>query len=314
MPAPPLKSTSQHEPSRPARTAPSKPKAAEPATPKPRAVQSADIQKEPRSASKPKASTSRPNAPSTRSALPKFTAPKLNAPKFDLPKLDTARLTKNLKARSLERFKDAQTKGAFLWRRIGAGAIDAAITVALMWIVTRFVGGRELESLLQLSSSARADLGLLNTLKDLLPLIISGALSAVLAATAVGLFYNAGAELSPLRASVGKRVLGLQLRSVQGNAPTLMAVSARFLMKAMLLLVPVMLGLLPTLFAMNGSATALRSTLQFFSLSVWASWAALLIGHLPIYGGRGQTLPDYLTDCVVKPAPVAQTVQPDATT
>jgi uncharacterized RDD family membrane protein YckC len=317
IPAPllesPLASIPQLEPSRPARATPSSSEIAEPTMPKPQAVaRGTEVQKESRPIPKSKASTSRPNATSTRPATPKFTAPKLVAPKIDLPKLDTARFTEHLKARTLEGLKNAQTKGALLWRRIGAGAIDAALTAALMWLVTRFIGGRELETLLQLSNSARADIGLLNTLKDLLPLIIAGALSAVLAATAVGLLYNAGAELSPLRASVGKRALGLQLRSVQGGAPTLMATSARFLMKAMLVLVPAVLGLLPTLLAMNGPATALRSTLQFFSLSVWVSWAALLIGHLPIYGGRGQTLPDYLTDCIVKPAPIARTTQPDA--
>ncbi len=210
--------------------------------------------------------------------------------------------------------KAAQARGApkllpdldwlFLRRRFLAGLIDGLAVLVLCFIVTRFFGGRELETLLRLPGEARLDLQLLNSIKDLLPPIIAGALTAVLAATVVAGAYFVGLEVSPLRATPGKRLMNLQIVDVtNGRAATAAGLGARFFVKLLLLVVPPMLGLLPTLVSMNGPAVGLRGALGLFGALTWVGPIALLAGQLPLYGGRGQSLADYLSNSLVKSAP-----------
>jgi hypothetical protein len=240
--------------------------------------------------------TPRSTQRTTPRALPK-------PPQVKLPHVDARAIGQRIATGARSRLEAAGERGRFNLRRAGASLVDLALTAVLVWAVTRFFGGREFETLLDLPAQSRLDLGLLNTLKDLLPLVISGALTAVLAATAAGLVYALGTALSPLRDSVGKKLLGLQLETLTGARPSPAVVAGRFLVKAMLLLVPGVVGLMPTLFALGGSATALRSTLGFFGISVWVGVAVLAVGSLPIWGARrDQTLPDFLTDCRVRDA------------
>jgi uncharacterized RDD family membrane protein YckC len=210
--------------------------------------------------------------------------------------------------------KAAQARGApkllpsldwdFLRRRFLAGLIDGLAVLVLCFLVTRFFGGRELETLLRLPGEARLDLQLLNSIKDLLPPIIAGALTAVLSATVVAGAYFVGLEVSPLRATPGKRLMNLEIVDVtNGQAATAAGLGARFFVKLLLLVVPPMLGLLPTLVAMNGSAVGLRGALGLFGALTWVGPIALLVGQLPLYGGRGQSLADYLSNSLVKDRP-----------
>ncbi len=244
-----------------------------------------------------------PNQPRTAALTqPRRVAPALPSVKLELPKLDLNAVGQHLRGR-LERQTPALR---FNLRRIAASAIDAALSLALMWGATRIIGGRELETLLRLPNDTRADLSMLESLKDLLPLFIAGALSGVLAALAAGLLYAGISELSPLRGTPGRHFLGLRLILLSGARVSPAVVAGRYLVGVMLLLVPSVLGLLPTLLALNGPAIALRSSLQLFGYANFAGLIALLIGQLPIYGAtRVQTLADYLTDCIVRDAPKA---------
>jgi hypothetical protein len=202
------------------------------------------------------------------------------------------------------RFAQASPNLRFNLRRTAASAIDAALSLLLMWMATRIIGGRELETLLRLPSDTRADLSMLESLKDLLPLFIAGALSGVLIALAAGLLYAVVSALSPLCGTPGKHLMGLRLTLLDGARAGPAVIAGRYLVAAMLLLVPSVLGLLPTLIALNGPAIALRSSLQLFGTANLAGVIVLLIGQLPIYGReRSQTLADYLTDCTVRDAP-----------
>ena len=233
--------------------------------------------------------------------------PKLELPKLELPKLDLTAVGERLRGRL------AQSSPAlrFNLRRTAASAIDAALSLALMWGATRIIGGRELETLLRLPNDTRADLTMLESLKDLLPLFIAGALSGVLAALAAGLLYAVIAQLSPLRGTPGRHLMGLRLTLLGDARVSPAVVAGRYLVTAMLLLVPSLLGLLPTLLALNGPAIALRSSLQLFGYANFAALIVLLIGQLPIYGAnRTQTLADYLTDCIVRDAPKVPAAAP----
>ena len=243
-------------------------------------------------------SASRTAAP----ARPRRVAPALPSVKLELPKFDLTAIRQRLQGRLARQTPNVR----FNLRRAAASAIDAALSLALMWGATRIIGGRELETLLRLPNDTRADLSMLESLKDLLPLFIAGALSGVLAALAAGLLYAVIAELSPLRGTPGRHLTGLRLGLLSGARVTPAVVAGRYLVKAMLLLVPSVLGLLPTLLALNGPAIALRSSLQLFGYANLAGLIVLLIGQLPVYGpGRAQTLADYLTDCIVRDAPKA---------
>ena len=225
--------------------------------------------------------------------------PSVNLERF---KLDLPALGQRLRDRLELQTPDLR----FKLRRAAASAIDAVFNLILMWSATRIIGGRELETLLRLPVDTRADLNMLESLKDLLPLFIAGALSGVLVALAVGLLYAVVSELSPLRSTPGRHLMGLRLRLL-GNARVSPAVvAARYLVNAMLLLVPSVLGLLPTLFALNGPAIALRSSLQLFGYANLVGLIVLLIGQLPVYGPhRTQTLADYLTDSIASNTPKA---------
>jgi uncharacterized RDD family membrane protein YckC len=238
--------------------------------------------------------------PERRAAPPKArSAPS----QVKLPAFDAKAVAGRIANRARGQLERAGTRGRQALRRLGASVIDLLVTAVLIWAVTRFVGGRELESLLEMPGQSQLDLGLLARIKDLLPLYISGALNAALAATAVGLVYALASEMSPLRATPGKKALGLRLETLTGARPSPAVIAGRTLVSAMLMLVPVVLGLLPTLLALNGTPTALRSTLQLFGISVWVGVVAFLIGLLPVWGGnRDQSLSDYLTDCRVRDA------------
>ena len=246
------------------------------------------------------AATSQPRAAVL--TQPRRIAPTLPSVKLELPKVDASAVWQRLRGHLARQTPDLR----FHLRRAAASAIDAALSLALMWGATRIIGGRELETLLRLPSDTRADLSMLEPLKDLLPLYIAGALSGVLIALAAGLLYAVISELSPLRGTPGRHFMGLHLRLLSGARVSPAVVAARYLVKAMLLLVPSVLGLLPTLIALNGPAIALRSSLQLFGYTDLAGLIVLLIGQLPIYGPqRAQTLADYLTDCIVRDAPKA---------
>lgn len=235
-------------------------------------------------------------------AQPRRVAPVLPNFKLEPPKVDLPAVWQRLRGRLTQASPDLR----FHLRRAAASAIDAGLSLALMWIATRIIGGRELETLLRLPSDTRADLSMLESLKDLLPLFIAGALSGVLAALAAGLLYALIAELSPLRGTLGRHLMGLRLTLLSGARVSPAVVAGRYLVNAMLLLVPVLLGLLPTLLALNGPAIALRGSLQLFGYANLAGLIVLLIGQLPVYGAtRAQTLADYLTDCIVRDAPKA---------
>jgi hypothetical protein len=201
-----------------------------------------------------------------------------------------------------------------LRRHMLAVLIDGAAVLALGWIVTRylfsFTGGRELETLLGFPSTVRLDTGLLQSLKDLLPAIIASALTAVLTSVALGAAYMLGAAISPLRATPGERFMGVQITDVSGAPVTIAALGARYAVNVMLLIAPGILGLLPTLVSLNGPATTLRSTIALFGLSVWVGVVLLLLGQLPVFGGRGQTLAEYLSDCKAHPQPRLETTRP----
>ena len=233
----------------------------------------------------------------SRRAAPAFPSLNLERLKPDLPAL----------GRRLRNRLELQTPDLrFRLRRAAASAIDAGLSLALMWGATRIIGGRELETLLRLPVDTRADLNMLESLKDLLPLFIAGALSGVLVALAVGLLYAVISELSPLRGTPGRHFMGLRLRLLSGIRVSPAVVAARYLVNAMLLLVPSVLGLLPTLFALNGPAIALRSSLQLFGYANLTGLIVFLIGQLPVYGPqRTQTLADYLTDSIVSDTPKA---------
>jgi len=225
--------------------------------------------------------------------------PSVNLERF---KLDLPALGQRLRDRMELQTPDLR----FKLRRAAASAIDAVFNLILMWSATRIIGGRELETLLRLPVDTRADLNMLESLKDLLPLFIAGALSGVLVALAVGLLYAVVSELSPLRGTPGRHLMGLRLRLLSGARVSPAVVAARYLVNAMLLLVPSVLGLLPTLFALNGPAIALRSSLQLFGYANLAGLIVLLIGQLPVYGPhRTQTLADYLTDSILSNTPKA---------
>ena len=216
--------------------------------------------------------------------------------------LDFPALLKGLQGRLAQATPDLR----FNLRRAAASAIDGVFSLILMWGATRIIGGRELETLLRLPVDTRADLNMLISLKDLLPLFISGALSGVLSALAAGLLYTLVAHLSPPRGTPGKYFLGLRLTLLGGARVTPAVLVGRYLVNAMLLLVPSVLGLLPTLIALNGPAIALRSSLELFGYANLGGLIVLLIGQLPIYGPqRAQKLADYLTDCIVSDAPEA---------
>ena len=235
-------------------------------------------------------------------AQPRRVAPVLPNFKLEPPKVDLPAVWQRLRGRLAQASPDLRLH----LRRAAASAIDAGLSLALMWIATRIIGGRELETLLRLPSDTRADLSMLESLKDLLPLFIAGALSGVLAALAAGLLYALIAELSPLRGTLGRHLMGLRLTLLSGARVSPAVVAGRYLVNAMLLLVPGLLGLLPTLLALNGPAIALRSSLQLFGYANLAGLIVLLIGQLPVYGAtRAQTLADYLTDCIVRDAPKA---------
>jgi RDD family len=197
-----------------------------------------------------------------------------------------------------------------LRRHMLAVLIDGASVFLIAWIVTRFIGGRELETLLRFPSTVRLDAGLLQSLKDLLPAIIASALTAVLTGVAVGAAYMLGSALTPLRGTPGERVMGVQVTDVSGAPVTIAALGARYAVNVMLFVAPGILGLLPTLVSLSGPAASLRSPLTLFGFSIWVGVVLLLLGQLPVFGGRGQTLAEYLSDCKINSAPKLETKLP----
>ena len=279
--------------------------------PVPATISEQPVQRQPAAAPEQPKPQAQPIAPLEKTG----SAPldKLRAAQLEPPRAATAKKSRVAKPprasldltalwQSLQnRFAQASPDLRFNLRRTAASAIDAVFSLLLMWVVTRIIGGRELETLLRLPSDTRADLSMLESLKDLLPLFIAGALSGVLAALAAGLLYAVVSSLSSLRGTPGKHFLGLGLTLLGGARASPAVIAGRYLVAAMLLLVPSVLGLLPTLIALNGPPIALRSSLQLFGLANLAGLIVLLIGQLPVYGHeRSQTLADYLTDCTVQ--------------
>jgi RDD family len=265
-----------------------------------------DASKSPKPASNPLSKSPRASAKPVPRATPTTSRlPSLPKPAFKLPNLNAAmaavrsRIEANTAASTARdrRKPRAVASWDLLRRRLIASLVDAVAVLVLGWLVTRFVGGRELETLLRFPNSARADLGLLQTLKDLLPAIISSSLMSVIVSILVGAAYFVGFVLSPLRGTLGERVAGVETVDVSGAPPTLMALAARYAVGVMLLIAPPILGLLPTLVALNGQTATLRTTMSIFGFSLWVGGGLLVIGQLPVFGGRGQSLNEYLSDC-----------------
>ncbi|NJK44886.1 MAG: hypothetical protein HC933_11880 [Pleurocapsa sp. SU_196_0] len=266
------------------------------------------------STTKPTSSKSKPATTPNRSpralSAPKRSAP-LTLPKFNPEGVNAAlrRVGSGINSRVAaggERVA-SRVRNSIAWdglrRHMLAVLIDGAAVLLIAWIVTRIVGGRELETLLRFPSTVRLDTGLLQSLKDLLPAIIASALTAVLTSVAVGAAYMLGFALSLLRGTPGERVMGVEVTDVSGAPVTIAALGARYAVNVMLFIAPGILGLLPTLVSLSGPATTLRSTLTLFGFSVWVGVVLLLLGQLPVFGGRGQTLAEYLSDCKVTPQP-----------
>jgi uncharacterized RDD family membrane protein YckC len=185
-------------------------------------------------------------------------------------------------------------------QRAMAGSFDGAVFFVLSWLVTRFVGGRDLESLLRMPSLP-SDSASIEITRDLLPVAVALGMSSLLACIALGIAYFVVLPLGPWRATLGERLVGLQVVSLKNALPKPLELAARFGVNLMLFITPPMFGLFLTLLSLNEPTNVLQARLTIFESATWVGVISLIVGQVPIWG-RGQSIGEYLSDTTLRRA------------